>query len=209
MKMRYFMVIALLAAACNGQDAGPSGNVLTNRDVMTLAEAGFGQAFIIEIIDTSRTEFDTTADAIVELKKNGVKEDIIRAMRNVHPPDSKPASPAFSGVRTEPIRVFVEAGPAHSQTAGIVHALATNCPSLMVTSRQDAATFLIVLDRASGNLLHHGTSRMVVFDRTGDSVYGSERPLGKAARGFCPLAKSLAVTTRVEESLPGSRFSAR
>src|ERR1035441_7812433 len=62
MKMRFFMVIALFAAACNAQDAGPSGNVLTNRDVVTLADAGFGQEFIVEIIGTSRTEFDTTAD---------------------------------------------------------------------------------------------------------------------------------------------------
>ena len=202
------MVIALFAAACNAQDAGPSGNVLTNRDVVTLADAGFGQEFIVEIIGTSRTEFDTTADAIAELKKHGVKDDIIRAMRNVHPSESKSAGPAFSGVRTEPIRVFVEAGPSRSQTAGIVHALAINCPSLMVTSRKDTAAFLIVLDRASGNLLHRAASKMVVFNRAGDTVYGSERPLGKAARGFCPLAKSLAAT-RVEESLPGSRFSAR
>jgi hypothetical protein len=208
MKMRFFMVIALLGAACGAQEAVPSGNVLTNRDVVTLADAGFGLEFIVEMIGTSRTEFDTTADAIAELRKHGVKDDIIRAMRNVHVSENKAAAPAFDSVRTEPIRVFVEAGPSPAQTAEIVHSLAVNCPALLVTSRKDAATFLIVLDRTARKVLRRATTKMVVFDRAGDTVYGSERPLGKAARGFCPLAKNLP-GAKVEESLPGSRFSLR
>jgi hypothetical protein len=79
---------------------------------------------------------------------------------------------------------------------------------LRVTSRRDAAAFVVVLDRVSGRLLHPASNRMVVFDRGGDTVYGSELALPKAVRGFCPLAESL-MGTNGEESLPGSRLPAR
>ena len=101
MKMRFFMVIALLGAACGAQEAVPSGNVLTNRDVVTLADAGFGLEFIVEMIGTSRTEFDTTADAIAELRKHGVKDDIIRA--TVRLPN---AAPSGSRSKLKPEKFF-------------------------------------------------------------------------------------------------------
>jgi hypothetical protein len=211
--MRFLTVIALSAAACLAQDAGLSRNVLNNRDVMLLADAGFGEDFIVDMIGASRPEFDTTAGAIAEIKKHGVKDGVIRAMLGGRPSGSSSAKPEFGGGAT-PIRVFIQFSPdprvpeSHSQTAEIVQAFAGNCPSLMVTSRKDAATFLVLLDRTSGKLLRHATSTMVVLDRGGDTVYGSDRALPKAVRGFCPLAEKLAAV-KVEESLPGSRLSAR
>ena len=216
--MRFSKVIPLLAlaAACGAQNAASSRNVLTNRDVVTLADSGFGEEFIIETIGASRTEFDTTADGLAELKKNGVKEDIIRAMRDAHPPGKGQAKPELADSDgAQPIRVFVEASqnssrisPSRSQAAEIVEAFARNCPSLTVTNRKAASAFLVVLDRTSKKLLRPATTKMVVIDRAGDTVYGSQRALGKAVRGFCASAQSVTVTA-VEESLPGSRFSAR
>jgi hypothetical protein len=211
--MRFLTVIALSAAACIAQDAAPSRNVLTNRDVVLLADAGFGEDFIIDMIGSSRPEFDTTASAIAEIKKHGVKDGVIRAMLGGHPSASSSAKPEFGG-HAEPIRVYVQVSPnprvpeSPSQTAEIVQAFAANCPSLLVTSRKDAATFMVLLDRTSGKLLRHATSTMVVLDRGGDTVYGSDRALPKAVRGFCPLAERLSAT-KVEESLPGSRLSLR
>jgi hypothetical protein len=216
--MRFSIVIALLAAAaaCRAQTAVSSRNLLTNRDVVTLADAGFGEEFIIETIAASRTEFDTSADALAELKKHGVKDDIIRAMRDARPSGNGPAKPEVADSGQPPaIRVFVELSQnsslipqSHSQTAEIVATFARNCPALTVTSRKDAAAFLVVLDRTSKKLLHPATTRMVVIDRAGDKVYGSQRALGQAVRGFCASAQNLAAA-KGEESLPGSRFSAR
>jgi len=210
MKMRFLLVIALSAAACSAQNAGSSRTVLTNRDIVTLADAGFGEEFIVEMIGTSRPEFDTAADAIADLKKHGVKEDIIRAMRTARPSGSSSTTPEFGGGRAQPIRVFVQAGPseAHSQTAGIVAAFAHNCPAMTITSRKEAAAYLVVLERTAGKLLRRATARMVVFDRAGDTVYGSELPLAKALRGFCTSAQSL-VAAKADESQPDSRFFAR
>lgn len=212
MKMRLLMAIALCALASPAQEAGPSRTPLTNRDVETLADAGFTEEFIVEMIGASRPEFDTTAAGVADLKKHGVNENVIRAMLGPHRASASPK--ADFGGRTEPIRVFVQASAdprrpeERSQTAEVVHAFAVNCPSLMVTSRKEAAAFLIVLDRASGKLFHPGFSKMVVFDRGGDTVYGSERALPKAVLGFCAVAENLAAT-KVEDGLPGSRLAAR
>ena len=210
--MRLFTAIALCAIAVSAQEAGPSRTALTNRDVETLADAGFSEEFITEMIGSSRPDFDTTAAGVADLKKHGVNESVIRAMLGPHAASG--TSKGEFGGRAQPIRVFVQAGAdprnpeARSRTAEIVHTFAANCPSLTITNRKDAAAFLIVLDRASGKLLHPATSKMVVFDRGGDTVYGSERALPKAVRGFCALAENLAIT-KAEESLPGSRLASR
>ncbi len=215
--MRFSIVIALLAAAaaCRAQTAVSSRNVLTNRDVVTLADAGFGEEFIIETIGASRAEFDTTADALAELKKHGVKDDIIRAIQGARPSGNASGKPAFDSGQPAGIRIFVELNqnssgmpPSQSQAAEIVETFGRNCPALTVTSRKDAAAFLVLLDRTAKKLLRPATTRMVVIDRAGDKVHGSQRALGQAVRGFCGSAQNLAAA-KGEESLPGSRFSAR
>jgi hypothetical protein len=216
--MRFPILIALLAvaAASSAQNAVSSRNVLTNRDIVTLADAGFGEDFIVETIGASRAEFDTTAEGLADLKKHGVKEDIIRAMRSARPAVNGPASREFSkSPETQTIRVFVELSPnssrisrSHLQTAEIVETFTKNCPALMVTNRKEAAAFLVVLDRTSRKLLRPAADRMVVIDRAGDTVYGSRQALARAVHGFCASAQNLPAAN-AEENLPGSRFSAR
>jgi len=214
--MRFTIALLALAAACGALNAASSRNTLTNRDVVTLADAGFGDDFIIETIGASRTEFDTTADGLAELKKHGVKEDIIRAMQAARPAPARAAKPEVADKsQDQPIRVFVELSPnssdmlqAHTQTAEIVAAFGKNCPVLTVTSRKDAAAFRVVLDRTPKKLLRPAVNRMVVVDRAGDKVYGSQQALGRAVRGFCALAQNLA-STETAEFLPGSQFQAR
>ena len=211
--MRLLMVMVLCAAASTAQESAPARTVVTNRDVETLANAGFTESFIAEMIGASRVQFDTSVAAIAELKKHGINEDLIRTMLGTGAAGKSPAPPDFGG-RAQPIRVFIQSSPdprnpeARSRTAEIVHTFAANCPSLTLTTRKEAAAFLVVLDRASGKLLRRASSKMVVFDRGGDTVYGSERALPKAVRGFCALAETLAIA-KVEESLPGSRLPAR
>jgi len=77
------MVAALLCALpvlCVAQRVPLSSSAMTNRDVWTLAEAGFSEEFIVDVIQTSRTQFDTCAIGLVELSKHAVTERIIRTM---------------------------------------------------------------------------------------------------------------------------------
>jgi hypothetical protein len=211
--------MALLAIPGSAQDAGVYRNTLTNGDVITLAEAGFSEEFLIEMVATSRTKFDTTAEGLADLAKHGIKEDVIRAMRGARSdtPASAPGPAASTGGQEKPIRVFVQPGAGslsipYPQTAEIVKAFGQKCPNVLVTSRREAATLTVVLDNKAGKLLRKGESKMVVFDRAGDMVYGaSERELGKALRGFCSAVPRFMAKVGggqaggVPDSLPGAR----
>jgi hypothetical protein len=65
---------------------------LTNENIVTLAKAGFDELFILQLIRSSRTSFDTSVPGLVVLKQAGVSEDLIRMM--AMPQSSPPAAPA-------------------------------------------------------------------------------------------------------------------
>jgi hypothetical protein len=209
------MALALGPAACRAEEAAVPRGVLTNHDVVTLADAGFSQDFLIEMIATSRPRFDTTADGLADLAKHGIKEDVIRAMRGARPTPAAAAATEpenASGGAPKPIRVFVESSPnssfpalAHPLAAEIVEAFGRKCPDVIVTSRKEAATFTVVLET-----VHRTHRKMVAFDRAGDMIYGAaEGSLAKAVRGFCGVAPKF-VTSKAEgrpqDGLPGARW---
>jgi len=59
---------------------GAQSETLTNADVVELSRSGLAQAVILRKISTSRTNFDVTAKALVELKTAGVNDDVIAFM---------------------------------------------------------------------------------------------------------------------------------
>ncbi len=65
---------------------------LTNENVVTLSKAGFDELFILQLIHSSRTNFDTSVQGLVVLKQAGVSEDLIRQMAMPQP--LAPAAPA-------------------------------------------------------------------------------------------------------------------
>jgi hypothetical protein len=65
---------------------------LTNDSVVSLAKAGFDELFILQLIRSSRTNFDTSVDGLVALKKAGLSRDLIHLM--AMPQSSPPAAPA-------------------------------------------------------------------------------------------------------------------
>ncbi|HEV1284407.1 MAG TPA: hypothetical protein VNU44_03825 [Bryobacteraceae bacterium] len=67
---------------------------LTNDSVITLAKAGFDEMFILQLIRNSRTNFDTSVDGLVAMKKAGVSEELLRlmAMPQASLPPAAPAA---------------------------------------------------------------------------------------------------------------------
>src|ERR1044071_5019198 len=53
---------------------------LTNAAIIKLVRAGFKEKTVIAIIRTRPSRFDLTPDRLIELKRNGVSENIILAM---------------------------------------------------------------------------------------------------------------------------------
>ncbi|MGA2435007.1 MAG: hypothetical protein ABSG25_06940 [Bryobacteraceae bacterium] len=54
--------------------------VLHNDDIVKMAKAGFGDAIIVAKIRGSNCQFDTSTDALIQLKQNGVSAAVITAM---------------------------------------------------------------------------------------------------------------------------------
>jgi len=59
---------------------GISKNVLTNPGVALLAQAGYSEGFIIDIIHHKQTQFDVSAEGLSWLAKQGLSERIVRVM---------------------------------------------------------------------------------------------------------------------------------
>ena len=80
---------------------------LTNAAVVKLAKAGFKEKTIIQIIAARVPNFDLSPDRMIELKHNGVSENVIVAMLarqdgSEMPDDSSWSSDPFFGTGTDP-----------------------------------------------------------------------------------------------------------
>jgi hypothetical protein len=78
-----------LVGPCAAQGMASRRSALTNKDIVTLAKAGFDEDFVIDAIARSRKEFDTSADALAALAAEGVTQRIARAMLDSAPSASK------------------------------------------------------------------------------------------------------------------------
>jgi hypothetical protein len=57
-----------------------SGGALQNQDIVKMAKAGFDDAIIIAKIGSSKCQFDTSTDALIQLKESGVSAAVLQAM---------------------------------------------------------------------------------------------------------------------------------
>jgi hypothetical protein len=58
----------------------PDGSTLQNEDVIKMVKAGRNDVFIIARINGSNCQFDTSTDALIRLKQNGVSSAVLKAM---------------------------------------------------------------------------------------------------------------------------------
>jgi hypothetical protein len=93
--LRSAIFLLSLAAAAGAQTGALLQNTLTNHDIVVLAQAGFNENFIADLISMSRTRFDTSVTGLAEMAKEGLTERLIRVMlaANAMPqPGSTPAA---------------------------------------------------------------------------------------------------------------------
>ncbi len=69
-----FVLLSLICAA------EPMGEILTNEKILLLVEAGFSEQLILRKIEESDCDFEISASAMVDLKKQKVSEPVIAAM---------------------------------------------------------------------------------------------------------------------------------
>jgi hypothetical protein len=80
-------------------------DTLTNSDVVAMTQAGLSEETIIKAIETSKPQFDTSVQALINLKESKVSEQVIQAMlaaSKAPPPTSPPASPPAETPKAAP-----------------------------------------------------------------------------------------------------------
>jgi hypothetical protein len=83
--------------------------VLQNQDIIKLVKAGLDDTLIIAKIGSSKCEFDTSTDALIQLKESGINAAVLKAMlggqgssgstpqKSIPPPSSSPELPTAYG----------------------------------------------------------------------------------------------------------------
>lgn len=89
----FALASALFAADPAPKPAPPPKNLLTNEGVLLLAEAGLGERFLLELIEHKTSRFDTSAEALANLARHGLTENVLRALvRKQDQPATAPSS---------------------------------------------------------------------------------------------------------------------
>jgi hypothetical protein len=81
--MRKLVLSFALLGTCLAADppkSAPPRNLLTNEGVLLLAEAGLGERFLLELIEQKTSKFDTSAEALAAMARQGLTENILRAL---------------------------------------------------------------------------------------------------------------------------------
>ena len=68
------------AAPANKPTTAPKREVLTNESIINLVRAQFKEKTILTLLRTSPVNFDLSSPKLIQLKKNGVNENVIQAM---------------------------------------------------------------------------------------------------------------------------------
>ena len=125
--LRTALILFLAVAGVSGAE-NLHRSVLSNHDVVTLAKAGFDENFLVNLIVTSQTHFDTSADALAALAEQGVTQRIVEVMMNPGagtpagapaPAATKVAKPVRSS-RVSPVRLAIMENAAYHESRSIL-----------------------------------------------------------------------------------------
>src|SRR5438477_5846084 len=74
------LFVTLLASLLLNAAISQSSEVLTNKSVISLTSAGMSKKLILSKIQSSKCNFTTDTESLINLKKTGVDEEVIEAM---------------------------------------------------------------------------------------------------------------------------------
>ena len=101
-ELTFFLALSLALPVASLAQV-PTDNTLTNADIVRMVKAGIPESIILREIQLSETNFVTSANALIELKKQHVPDGIVNAIL-----DSRSGA---SGRRAEPWAAPVGAAP--------------------------------------------------------------------------------------------------
>lgn len=103
---RYKLTIVLLTFLCLllSYNVKSQDEVITNKEIISMTSAGLSKDIIINKIRSSKSNFDISTDALIELKKAGVADEVVAAIIEVNNKSSQ------SGSEAKPKRLKDELG---------------------------------------------------------------------------------------------------
>jgi hypothetical protein len=161
-KLQQAVVVALLVPAFS------YGAVMTNKDVLSLLEAGMSEDVILQAIRTSEPRFDTSANALILLKKKGASPAVLKAMmpavsapspRSEPAPRGQPApqSRASDGLNPEEVQLLAD-GP----EVTMQYILASNRTAARALGFGGVATYAVLPGPAAARRLVNNAPEFIV-----------------------------------------------
>jgi hypothetical protein len=80
MKPRTLLMLLALTVCGVAGSAGQTQKPLTNADIVNMTKQGFDPSLIVKDIRSSSTDFDTSPQALIDLKNAGVDKSVMEAM---------------------------------------------------------------------------------------------------------------------------------
>ncbi|RYY15916.1 MAG: hypothetical protein EOO04_27825 [Chitinophagaceae bacterium] len=75
--MKFSTILLIFLVFMSASNAQTKPEVLTNKGVIELSKAGFGKDMILAKIESSNCKFDVSTAALIDLKKQGVPDDVV------------------------------------------------------------------------------------------------------------------------------------
>ena len=102
MRLKGWLICIGLFALVPGTIFAQTRKPLTNDDVVSMTKQGFNAPLIVKAIQTGDSNFDVSAQALVNLKNAGVSQDVMEAMLSARGSEPSAATEAVHGTVTPP-----------------------------------------------------------------------------------------------------------
>ena len=102
MRLKVWLICICLFALVPGTISAQTRKPLTNDDVVSMTKQGFNAPLIVKAIQTGDSNFDVSAQALVNLKNAGVSQDVMEAMLSARGSEPSAATEAVHGTVTPP-----------------------------------------------------------------------------------------------------------
>src|SRR5580704_2517452 len=102
MRLKVWLICICLLAVVPRTISAQTRKALTNDDVVSMTKQGFDAPLIVKAIQTEDSNFDISAQALVDLKNAGVSQDVMEAMLSARGSEPSASTAAVHGTAASP-----------------------------------------------------------------------------------------------------------
>lgn len=193
MKPRNLSLLIFLALLCVPAVSAQNKKPLTNDDVVQMAKAGFNEATIDQAINANPTAFDTSVQALIALKNDGISQKVIDAMLAAETRKSASDSPepsregsarggSSSGLPAIYVEEISSTGGTVASSDSTLEAIKTlQHKHMCLVTIREKADYILQITRQRGKHAWRKDTKIALSNREGEVVLAkSTRSVGGA-----------------------------